>query len=137
MTKISGTFSGRVNWQTTASIPHSPGRVLSLGEVAGPQQCADPNWADVKITYWGYADLVEGSGTQRGHWVNNHADGDQDCGTFNGRIKTSHGHTVIEGTWEYTGGTGKFAKIQGGGTYKGHFPGPNQVENAWQGEYEL
>lgn len=137
MTKIAGTFSGKINWQTATSMPHAPGHELSLGEISGPQQCSDPNWQDVTITYWGYADLVEGNGTQRGHWVNNHADGDQDYGTFEGRITTSEGQTQMEGTWEYKGGTGKFAKIRGGGAYKGHFPGPGLVENAWEGEYEL
>lgn len=137
MTKISGTFSGRTNWQTSISLPHAPGHVVSLGEVFGPQTCEDPHWQDVTITYWGTADLHNGSGPQSGHWVNNHADGDQDFGTFEGQITTTGGRTTMEGTWKYTGGTGKFASIRGGGTYKGHLPSPDQIENTWQGEYEL
>jgi len=137
MTKISGTFSGSVNWQTAASLPHAPGRQVSLAEIAGPQRCDDPKWADVRITYWGYGDLLNGSGTQTGHWVNDHADGDRDYGTFQGRLTTSAGQTVMEGTWQYTGGTGVFAKIRGGGTYKGEIGAGGQVENNWVGEYEL
>ncbi len=137
MTKISGSFSGKVNWQTVVSLPHAPGHVFSLGEVGGPQESSDPNWEGATITYWGSADLVNGTGKQSGYWVNNHPNGDQDWGTFGGRITTSDGQTVMEGTFEYTGGTGRFEKIRGGGTYKGLLPTPDQVENAWEGEYEL
>jgi hypothetical protein len=137
MTKISGSFSGKTNWQTQVALPHDAGRSLSLGEVFGPQDCDDPNWKDTTITYWGTADLHNGNGPQRGYWVNNHADGDQDWGTFEGKIITSGGQTTMEGTWRYTGGTGRFASIRGGGTYKGNLPSANQVENSWTGEYEL
>jgi hypothetical protein len=137
MAKISGKFSGNVNWQTVVPLPHDPGHIVSLGEVSGPQDTDDPKWQDVSIQYWGAADLVNGSGKQSGHWVNNHANGDKDFGTFEGQITTSGGQTIMEGTWKYTGGTGQFANIHGGGTYKGHLPTPDQIENTWEGEYEL
>lgn len=137
MTKISGTFSGKVNWQTTVALPHASGHILSLAEIAGPQRCDDPDWADASITYWGTADLLNGNGSQGGHWVNHHSEGDQDWGTFEGQVTTSGGQTVIEGTWKYTGGTGRFQNIRGGGTYKGQLPSPDQIENTWEGEYEL
>ena len=137
MSKITGSFSGRANWQTAVPLPHAPGRVMSLGEISGPQTCDDPDWEGVTITYWGSADLHNGSGPQSGHWVNNHPNGDQDYGVFEGRITTSGSQTIMEGTFTYTGGTGKFASIRGGGTYKGHFPSADQVENTWEGEYEL
>ena len=137
MTAISGTFSGSVDWQTNVAVPHAPGSSLGVSQVSGPQTCDDPNWSDVQIVYWGTAELAAGNGPQRGHWVNEHADGDKDWGTFEGRITTVNGQTTMEGNWQYTGGTGKFANIRGGGTYKGHLPSPDQVENTWEGEYEL
>jgi len=137
MAAISGTFSGNVNWQTSVSMPDDPGHVLGLSEVSGPQDCEDPLWAGVSIHYWGTVDLVQGNGTQSGYWVNRHPEGDEDWGTFQGRITTSGGESIMEGTWEYTGGSGRFANIRGGGTYKGHLPSASQIENKWQGEYEL
>lgn len=137
MPPISGTFSGTVNWQSAVTMSHSPDHVLGLSQVSGPQKCEDPLWADVRIVYWGTADLINGAGTQRGYWVNEHADGDKDWGSFEGQIVTSGEQTIMEGTWSYTGGSGKFANIRGGGTYKGHLPSPTQIENTWQGQYEL
>jgi hypothetical protein len=98
---------------------------MSLGEVFGQQTTDDPNWQGVTITYWGSADLINGTGPQTGHWVNNHPNGDQDFGTFEGQITTSGGQTTMEGAWQYTGGTG------------GDIHSPDQIVNAWQGEYEL
>jgi hypothetical protein len=63
---------------------------MSLGEVFGQQTTDDPNWQGVTITYWGSADLINGTGP-----------------------------------------------IRGGGTYKGDIHSPDQIVNAWQGEYEL
>ena len=111
--------------------------MLSLGEVAGPQQCSDPNWDGAHITYWSKADLLQGNGEQSGYWVNDRGNGDRDWGTFQGRITSSDGQTSMAGTFEWTGGTGKFANIRGSGTYKGLLPSSDQVENAWEGEYEL
>ena len=137
MTEISGTFSGSVNWQTTVGMPDDPNHALSLAEISGPQRSDDPLWANVTINYWGTTDLVGGNGTQSGYWVNEHAEGDKDWGTFQGRITTSGDQVTMEGTWEYTGGTGRFEQIRGNGTYKGQLPSPGQVENTWQGQYEL
>jgi hypothetical protein len=88
MTEISGSFSGSVTWQTTVGMPDHADHILNLAEVRGPQQSDDPLWASVTISYWATADLVGGSGTQSGYWVNEHSDGDKDWGTFQGRITT-------------------------------------------------
>ncbi len=137
MAKISGTFTGRATVQTSAVIPDTEGHELSLAEVEGPQKCSDPLWSAVRITYWGSADLVAGNGPQRGYWMNRHANGETDSGTFEGKITTASGHVSMEGTWKYTGGTGKFKGISGGGKYKGRFTSPSEVINDWHGEYKL
>jgi hypothetical protein len=43
----------------------------------------------------------------------------------------------MEGTFKFTGGTGKFKGINGSGKYRGHFPSPTDVVNKWDGEYTL
>ena len=43
----------------------------------------------------------------------------------------------MEGTFNWTGGSGKFKGISGGGKYKGRFPSPVEVVNDWEGEYEI
>lgn len=137
MAKISGTFTGRARVQTSLTLADTENHEMSLAEVEGPQKCSDPLWADVRITYWGAADLIAGNGTQGGYWVNRHSNGETDWGTYGGKITTSGGQTTMEGTFKWTGGTGKFKGISGGGKYKGRFTSPVEVINDWEGEYEI
>ena len=137
MSKVSGSFTGRATVQTSAVIPDTAGHELGLVEVEGPQKSSDPLWSDVRITYWGTADLVAGSGPQRGYWLNRHHNGETDWGTFEGKISTAGGQAMMEGVWTWTGGTGKFKGIRGGGKYKGRFTSPTEVINDWDGEYQL
>jgi hypothetical protein len=137
MPRISGSFTGRTTMQSTAAIPDSDGHQLGLVEVEGPQKSSDPLWSDARITYWGSADLVAGNGPQRGYWMNRHANGETDWGTFEGKIITTGTQTSMEGTFKWAGGTGKFKGISGGGDYKGRFPSLIEVTNDWDGEYQL
>ena len=137
MPDCSGSFSGRATSQTTISLPDVSNHDLSHVEVRGVQKSTDQNWDNAKITYWGTADLIAGNGPQHGYFVNEHADGDRDFGTFEGKIVTTGGEVTIEGNWKYTGGTGNFQGLTGGGTYKGRMTSPTEVENTWEGAYEL
>ena len=137
MPDCSGSFSGIATSQTTISLPDVSNHDLSLLEVRGVQKSTDHNWDNAKITYWGTADLIAGNGPQRGYFVNEHADGDRDFGTFEGKIVTTGGEVTIEGMWKYTGGTGNFQGLTGGGSYKGRMTSATEVENTWEGTYEL
>jgi hypothetical protein len=137
MAKISGSFSGRARVQASVTVADAENHDLSLVEVAGSQKTSDPLWNDAQIIYWGTADLLAGTGPQRGYWVNNRASGDRDWGTFEGRITASGQQITMEGTFKWTGGTGKFKGISGGGKYKGRFLSPIEVVNDWDGEYQL
>lgn len=137
MTKISGSFSGRVKAQSSLALTDADNHNLGLVEVVGSQKSSDPLWNDARITYWGTADLIAGSGFQRGYWINDHSNGDRDWGTFEGKITTSGQQVTMDGTFKWTGGTGKFKGISGHGKYKGHFPSPVNVVNDWDGEYQL
>lgn len=136
-TKINGSFSGKIRGQASVLVASEENHVMSLVGVGGPQKTADPLFQNVEISYWGTSDLVNGNGPQSGYWCNNHADGERDWGTFEGRITTSGQQVTMEGTYKWTGGTGKFKGISGGGTYKAHFPSPTDVVNNWEGEYTL
>jgi hypothetical protein len=75
---------------------------------------------------------------QKGYFANERTDGDRDCGTFEGKvITTAQGQTTLEGTWQTTSGTGKFAGVKAGGTYKGRMTSPTEIEMTWEGHYEL
>ncbi len=81
MSTLSGSFAGKARLQTTVALSDSPNHELNLVEVTGSQKSTDAKWNDAKVTYWGIADFVAGSGPQRGYFVNDHADGDRDWGT--------------------------------------------------------
>ena len=134
-TKITGAFTGKIRTQVATALYHENNHALSLVEVVGTQASTDPLWNGSQITYWGTADVVDGSGPQQGYWCNEHAEGDRDWGTFKGRITISRQEASMEGTYTITGGTGRFKGISGGGTFKGHFPSPSDVVNNWEGDY--
>ena len=83
------------------------------------------------------ADLTDGSGPQRGYFHNVRADGDQDWGSFEGKITTSGEQVTLEGAWRFIDGTGKFRGISGSGTYKGRMTSPTDMATDWTGEYQL
>jgi hypothetical protein len=118
-------------------MPDRANHELGLVEIGGTQTSTDPHWSGAAITYWGTADLIDGSGAQRGYFLNVHAGGDQDCGSFEGQIMTAGEQVTLEGTWQFIGGTGKFAGITGKGTYQGRMVSPTEIQTAWQGEYQL
>jgi hypothetical protein len=136
-TKITGSFSGKIRTQAAAALSHEDNHALTLVEVVGTQKSPDPLWNGAQITYWGTGDLVNGNGLQKGYWCNERADGDRDWGTFDGKITTSGQQVSMEGTFKFTGGTGKFKGLTGSGKYKGHFPSVMDVVNEWDGEYTL
>jgi hypothetical protein len=136
-TKITGSFAGKISTQAAVALFHEEQHALTLVQVTGAQKSPDPLWNGSLITYWGTGDLVNGSGPQKGYWCNEHADGDRDWGTFEGQITISGQQIGMEGTFKFTGGTGKFEGLTGGGTYKGHFPSATEVVNEWNGEYAL
>jgi hypothetical protein len=137
MTDFSGSFSGRVRVLTTISLADISGHELQTVEITGPQSSTDANWNAARVTYWGVSDVVAGNGTQRGYYVNEREDGGRDWGTFEGKVTTNQGGTVIDGMWRSSEGTGKFTGLTGQGTYKTRMTSPMELECTWQGRYEL
>jgi hypothetical protein len=137
MPAISGSFSGKANWQTVGTLKDVPDHDVSLAEISGPQQSSDPEWNGSRVTYWGIADLMAGNGTQRGYFINEHPDGDSDRGTFEGTVTAAVNQVNLSGNWTFTGGTGKLNGITGSGTYRGRMTSATQVEMEWEGTYEL
>ena len=88
------------------------------------------------------SDVINGNGTQRGYTVTTNKDGDKSFSKSQGKVTTVMSDKGIplvsfEGTWEFTGGTGKWAGIQGKGTYKGKFIGPGIFTYDMEGESSI
>lgn len=136
MPTITGSFSGNARVQTSISLSDQPNHTLDLAEIRGLQKSPDEKWNNATVTYWSVTDLVDGKGTQRGYFVNAHGGEDRDQGTFEGRVATHGGQVTVEGTWQFTGGSGKFNGLTGKGTFKTRLISPTEVEATWQGAYE-
>ena len=137
MPEFSGSYIGRVASQSASSVPDQADHVLALAVIPTKQTCTDPLWNGATMTYCATSDTVAGNGIQRGYFTNERAGGDRDYGSFEGKLTAAGDSVTVEGTWQHTGGTGKFAKIKGNGTYKARMTSPVDVEGAWSGNYEL
>ncbi len=73
-----------------------------------------------------------------GYHVGNMSNGDKFYVKFQGNDTTKDGKpATTEGTWSYTGGTGKLKGIKGKGTYKGKADAAGNMVFEVAGEYEL
>ena len=125
---------------------------MALNDVANHEIGQEIQLSDIKFTNlafkvkeeWVYNqfDFVGGTGPHRGSFVDVHEDGNQTFGTYEGSQRTSTNSdgswkATWEGTYKYTGGTGKFKNIKGHGTYKGSVSSNTEfLEEGWEkGEY--
>jgi hypothetical protein len=137
MPNFSGSFVGAANSQAMMAPKDIPGHELSLVEISGPQTTSDPLWSGATVSYWGTADLVSGSGTQKGYFINRHPNGDTDRGTFECAVTTAGGAVTLKGTWKFSGGTGALTGLSGSGTFEGRMTSPTEVVTNWEGAYQL
>jgi hypothetical protein len=137
MPNLIGSFTGKFVVQTSIALDDIPEHEFQLSKVTGTQSVSDENWRDVNVTFWGTTDLIQGFGPLRGYFVNEHPNGDRDCGAYDGHISIVQGEVSLEGTWRYTHGTGQFASISGNGRFRGRMTSPTEVEMSWQGSYQI
>ncbi len=99
-------------------------------EVAGIQ---DKEYVAVEV------DEIRGTSSgSHGSGVDSMANGDKCYVRFHGSGTVKDGAPqTAEGTWTYTGGTGKLKGIKGKGTYKGKAEADGSFTHEIEGEYEL
>jgi len=137
MNHMTGAFAGKITQQSTLILTDQSNHAMNIAEVHGTQKSSDPLWDNSKITYWGFTDLLNGEGTQHGYYCDNHAEAGRDWGTFEARATTVGGKMIIEGTFQFAGGDGKYRGITGGGKFKSIMKSETEVECTWDGNYEL
>jgi hypothetical protein len=96
-----------------APLPEEAGLALSRTEFAGLFMGAEVARAWAVESAWS----APGAGGQRGYTVNLYADGSTTVMAFDGSKVVEDGRERIEGTWHFVAGIGRFAGIEGGGTY--------------------
>jgi hypothetical protein len=137
MPAVSASFSGQVTEQKAFVISEESNHALTLAQVTATQKSSDQNWDNATINYWGFADIVDGQGTQHGYFANSRGSDDRDWGTFEGRVAPANGEISVEGTWQITNGSGKLKGITGNGTFSIRLASTGNVEGSWQGNYDV
>ncbi len=86
----------------------------------------------------GFGETSGNKATGRGYHVGTMASGDKFYVRFQGTDTYKDGAPqTAEGTWSFTGGTGKLKGIKGKGTYKGTAAADGSITYEVDGEYEL
>jgi len=140
--KVSGTGKTEAILSEVAMYPGDhPQHALTLTSRRDVLQSADPDWNNVQTHTVVYLDHTAGTGAHRGNIVIVHPGGDKTFSAVEGMTKMvrkpdNSPEATAEGKWWFTGGTGKFTGITGGGTYKGQLTkaGPTYE---WEAEYEI
>jgi hypothetical protein len=137
MPNFTGQLKGTSSVQTIASLNDTAGHQLMLRAGTAHQTCSDPHFNNTRHSSWSTADIVNGNGTERGYFTNEHANGDRESGSWEGKVSTKNNQISFEGSWKYTNGTGQFSGITGNGKFQGHMTSPTESEVSFEGSYQL
>ena len=112
---------------TTVEVGDVPGHVVGVVEFKGLSFFADGELAT--HTNPATFDLTNGSGPHQGYVTHYFDDGSTSIERYRGeaRLSADGKRTVVEGTFECIGGTGRFAGLKGQGTYRGERLGALQT----------
>jgi len=137
MPNFTGQLKGTSTAQTIVSCNDTPGHQLMLRVGTAQQTCSDPLFNNTRHNSCSSADVTNGNGHEHGYFVNEHANGDREVGSWEGTITTKNDKVSFEGTWKYTHGTGQFSGISGNGKFHGHMTSPSDSEVSFEGNYQL
>lgn len=137
MPNFTGSLKGTNIALTMISCNDTPGHQLILRAGSAQQTCSDPLFNNTRHNSYSSADVTNGNGREHGYFVNEHANGDREGGSWEGTITTKEGNVSFEGSWKYTHGTGQFAGISGNGKFKGKMSSPSDSEVTFEGSYQL
>jgi hypothetical protein len=139
--KISGTGAcGKPDATHAIEAGDRAGHMLVVTQVsctwATPMEMAGLKSTTYKVA--ASADAAGGHSQDRGYVVMLMDNGDKAYIRFQGTGTTKEGGAhSSEGTWSYTGGTGKLKGLKGKGTYKGSGATADTTEDQVEGEYTL
>jgi hypothetical protein len=144
-TKISGTLKcGKSDVELSIEVGDRPNHTFVIEKGGKCTWTKPPEIAGMKAKDdtggWEGASFTEISGTKfsgHGYGVDNWANGDKSYIYTQETGIIKDGVPEAEGTWTFTGGTGKLKGLKGKGTYKGKRAADGSVTGEMEGEYEL
>ena len=139
-TKISGEVQCKAEPPTPVAIPDQPNHSYAIVQAnctwTKPFEMGGSQTKDGKETI--STEMWGGRAADHGYFAGTMAGGDTFIVKFAGTSRSKDGKpTGSEGTWSFTGGTGKLKGLKGKGTYKGS-PGADGTSTVQvDGEYSL
>ena len=140
-TRITGTIScGKPDPTYSIEVDDRPGHSVAISKFActwtTPMQYGEVQSKDGYDV--AYSDASGAKVRGSGYHVSNLSNGDKVFVHFQGNDTMKDGKpSTTQGTWSYTGGTGKFKGIKGKGTYKGKADSSGNIVSEIEGDYEL
>ncbi len=140
-TKITGTLScGKPDATYSIEVGDRTGHSVSISKFActwtTPMEYGEVQAKDGYDV--AYGDSSGAKVRSSGYHVSNLSNGDKIYVRFQGNDTTMDGKPgATEGTWSYTGGTGKFKGIKGKGIYKGKADASGNMVSDVEGDYKL
>lgn len=143
MTAISGTITSVATEQGPVEIGDTEGHAVNFMKSEGTNENTGEQdfMAGASVINISYSDLVNGNGTHQGYVTFSKGD-DSAIAKWKGAVTTTVtadtvSNTTFEGTFTYIHGTGKYANINGGGSYKGRFTSETEYTAEWEAKYFL
>ncbi len=101
----------------------------------------NPDWDGTEGVFYNLAIQTGGSGTDVGYVVRTHKNGDMSYSTYSGTTNVvskpdKTWEATWKGSWESVGGTGRYAKLKGGGTYSGKANSNEHFGTDWEGKID-
>lgn len=139
-TKLSGTQQCKAEPPTPTAIPDSPNHAFAIIKATctwtTPIEIAGLQGKDgddiVSSEMWG------DKGADRGYFVGTMSNGDKITVKFSGSSRSKDGKPVGgQGTWSFSGATGKLKGLKGKGTYTGEANADGTTTYKIEGDYQL
>lgn len=142
-TKIAGKITAAFTDRKDVEVGDVIGHVISFSTSEGTNASAGENafLEGAQVINYSMGDIVKGNGQQRGYIKISKGE-DGAIAKWEHNLVTvmsadEQRSTSFEGKFTYTGGTGIYAGIKGGGTFKGQFTSPTEYVVNWLGEYTM
>ena len=139
-TKISGTQQCKAEPPTAVPIPDMPDHAFAVIKAqcswTTPIEIAGLKSKDGDDTI--SSEITGDKAVDTGYYVGSMSNGDKIMVRFSGTSHSNAGKPVSgDGTWSFTGGTGKLKALKGKGTYKGTANADGTMTYKIEGDYTL
>ncbi|MCB2191936.1 MAG: hypothetical protein KQI62_10245 [Deltaproteobacteria bacterium] len=136
--KMKGKRFGVITETTVHPVGDVKGHAVGVTVSEGVDILYKATWRSISN-----ADLhMPQGGTIRGWNITTLPNGDKTYGQFQGKLEGKRGPDgkpmmLLHGTWKFVRGTGKWAGVQGSGTFKGRYLGKKIYTYDLDGEYTI